>query len=122
MDVSQISIVRCRLDNGRFFGVIPSSLNECLTTEASIDQSGWAFIQDVALSMFDEGVIVILTSRYRPITKAGFKILTMRTQERFFSGIRNMYVFRLTMTGPELKGNHTSQKSVGNCKKIHSVP
>lgn len=81
VDVSQIGIVHCRLDNNdRFLEVIPSSLNECLTTEANIDQSGRAFIQDVALSMFDEGVIVILPVDTDADTKNGaFKILTMRT-------------------------------------------
>lgn len=81
VDVSQIGIVHCRLDNNdRFLEVIPSSLNECLTTEANIDQSGRAFIQDVALSMFDEGVIVILPVDTYVDTKNGvFKILTMRT-------------------------------------------
>lgn len=81
VDVSQIDIVHCRLDNNdRFLEIIPSSLNECLTTEANIDQSGRAFIQDVALSMFDEGVTVILPVDTDVDTKNGaFKILTMRT-------------------------------------------
>lgn len=81
VDVSQIDIVHCRLDNNdRFLEVIPSSLNECLTTEANIDQSGRAFIQDVALSMFDEGVVVILPIDTDIDPKSGaFKIHTMRT-------------------------------------------
>ena len=61
MDVAAITINHVRLDqNGRFLSVIDSSLNECLTTEANIDQTGRAFIQDVVMSMFDEGVVAMM--------------------------------------------------------------
>ena len=61
MDVASIAIKHCRVDkNGRYIEDIKSGLNECLTTEANIDQSGRAFIQDVVMSMFDEGAVAIV--------------------------------------------------------------
>lgn len=61
LDVSSIKIQHARLDeNERFLEVIKSGLNTCLTLEANIDQSGRAFIQDVVMSMFDEGCVAIV--------------------------------------------------------------
>lgn len=61
MDVSLIDVQHVRLDeNGRFLEVINSLLNNCLTLEANIDQTARAFIQDVVMSMFDEGSVAIV--------------------------------------------------------------
>lgn len=61
MDVASVNFMHARLDqNGRFLEEIPSKLNKCLTLEANLDQSGRAFIQDVAASMFDEGCVAIV--------------------------------------------------------------
>ncbi len=61
MDVSSIDIQHVRLDkNDRFVETIDSGLNDCLTLEANIDQTGRAFLQDVVGSMFDEGVVAIV--------------------------------------------------------------
>lgn len=61
MDVAAIGIQHVRLDdNGRFVKIINSSLNNCLTLEANVDQTGRAFIQDVVLSMLDEGCVAIV--------------------------------------------------------------
>ena len=61
LDVSSINIQHCRLDeNGRFISTINSELNNCLTLEANKDQTSRAFIQDVVLSMFDEGCVAIV--------------------------------------------------------------
>lgn len=82
LDVSAISIQHVRLDeNGRFMSVIDSGLNNCLTLEANIDQTGRAFIQDVVMSMFDEGCVAIVpvdTTDDPEITGA-YDINTMRT-------------------------------------------
>lgn len=81
LDVASINIQHVRLDdNGRFTGVIESGLNNCLTLEANIDQTGRAFIQDVVMSMFDEGCVAIVpvdTDRDPEI--GSFEINTMRT-------------------------------------------
>jgi hypothetical protein len=82
MDVSSIGIKHCRIDsNGRYIEDIRSGLNECLTLEANIDQTGRAFIQDVVMSMFDEGVVAIVpvdTSTDPRMTNS-YDILSLRT-------------------------------------------
>ena len=58
LDVAAINIQHVQLDaDGRFIETIKSRLNECLTLEANIDQTHRAFIQDVVMSMFDEGCV-----------------------------------------------------------------
>ena len=82
LDVSAININHCRLDeNGRFNSIIDSNLNNCLTLEANIDQSGRAFIQDVVLSMLDEGCIAIIPvdTTFDPKVTGSYDILSMRT-------------------------------------------
>ena len=82
MDVAAIDIRHVKLDeNGRYISTMKSTLNDCLSLEANIDQTGRAFIQDVAMSMLDEGVVAIVpvdTSRDPDITDS-YDILTMRT-------------------------------------------
>ena len=57
-DVASVNIQHVRTDeNGRFADVMKSGLNDVLTTEANLDQTGRAFIRDVVMSMFDEGVV-----------------------------------------------------------------
>lgn len=61
IDCASITIQHVQLDdNGRFIEVIDSGLNNCLTLEANLDQTGRAFIQDVVQSMFDEGCVAIV--------------------------------------------------------------
>lgn len=61
MDVASIDIKHVRLDkNKRYLGDIESGLNNCLTLEANIDQTGRAFMQDVVMSLMDEGCIAIV--------------------------------------------------------------
>lgn len=61
LDVAAIDMMHVRLDdNKRFLSEINSGLNNCLTTEANIDQTGRQFIQDVVMSMMDEGVVAIV--------------------------------------------------------------
>lgn len=81
MDVASVTIQHVRLDkNGRFEETINSGLNNCLTLEANIDQTGRAFIQDIVMSMFDEGcVAVVPVDTDRDPEKGSFEIETMRT-------------------------------------------
>lgn len=61
LDVASLKIQHIRLDeNERFISVIQDGLNNCLTVEANIDQTARAFIQDVVISMFDEGSVAIV--------------------------------------------------------------
>ena len=82
IDVSNIDIKHCRLDNnGRFIEEIDSGLNNCLGLEANIDQTGRAFIQDIVMSMLDEGCVAIVPvdTTLNPKITNSYDILSMRT-------------------------------------------
>ena len=82
IDVAQIDIKHCRVDkNGRYTEDVQSGLNDCLTLEANIDQTNKAFIQDVVMSMFDEGAVAIVPvdTVSDPTVSGSFDVLTMRT-------------------------------------------
>lgn len=82
LDVAALNIKHCRLDeNDRFVSVIDSKLNQCLSLEANLDQTSRAFMQDVVMSMFDEGVVAIVPTdtSFDPKTTGGYDILSMRT-------------------------------------------
>ena len=81
LDVASVSIQHVRLDeNGRFLESINSGLNNCLTLEANIDQTSRSFIQDVVISMFDEGCVAIVpVDTSSDPEKGSFEIETMRT-------------------------------------------
>lgn len=82
LDVASIGINHCRIDaNGRFIENINSTLNICLNVEANIDQTGRAFMQDVVMSMLDEGCVAIVPvdTDLDPADTTSYKILSMRT-------------------------------------------
>jgi len=82
LDASSVSIQHVRLDeNNRFLSVIDSGLNNCLTVEANLDQTGRAFIQDVVMSMLDEGCVAIVPveTTLNPEITGSYDILSMRT-------------------------------------------
>ena len=82
VDVAAIDIKHCRIDaNGRYIKDINSGLNNCLTLEANIDQSGRAFVRDAVMSMFDEGVVAIVPvdTTSDPTITDSYDIQTMRT-------------------------------------------
>lgn len=82
IDAAAISIKHVRLDeNDRYVETIMSGLNDCLNIEANIDQTGRAFLQDVYMSIFDEGCIAIVpvTTSINPKLTSSYDILSMRT-------------------------------------------
>lgn len=82
LDVAAINIQHVQLDdNDRFVKVVDSGLNNCLTMEANIDQTGRAFIQDVVMSMLDEGCVAIVPvdTTLNPLVTGSYDINTMRT-------------------------------------------
>ena len=84
MDVAAINIQHSRLDkNDRFIEIIDSGLNNCLTLEANVDQTGRAFLQDVAMSLMDEGVVALvpIDTSFNPNITGSYDILTMRVGE-----------------------------------------
>lgn len=81
LDVAAIDIQHVQLDaEGRFCDVVQSGLNNCLSTEANLDQTGRAFIQDAVMSMMDEGCIAIVPvdTDDDPDDTTGYQILSMR--------------------------------------------
>lgn len=81
IDVSQIAIQHVRVDeNNRFKETINSGLNECLTLNANMDQTGRALIQDLVLSMFDEGSVAVVPvdTTVDPYKTNSYDILSMR--------------------------------------------
>lgn len=61
MDVAAIDIRHIKLDEqGRYSSDVNDGLNECLNLSANLDQTGRALIQDIVISMFDEGVVAVL--------------------------------------------------------------
>lgn len=84
LDVAAIDIRHVQLDaEGQFCDVVQSGLNNCLSTEANLDQTGRAFIQDAVMSMIDEGCIAIVPvdtddDPDDPDDTTGYQILSMR--------------------------------------------
>lgn len=81
LDVAALNVQHVRLDeNGRFLSVIDDGLNNCLTLEANIDQTARSFIQDVVVSMFDEGSVTIVPvdTTTDPNVSGSYDIQSMR--------------------------------------------
>lgn len=81
LDVAALKIQHVRLDeNERFISVIQDGLNNCLTVEANVDQTARAFIQDVVISMFDEGSVAIVPvdTTTNPNITGSYDIQSMR--------------------------------------------
>lgn len=83
LDVAATSIEHVKMDeNKKFQNEINSGLNNCLNLEANIDQTGRAFLQDVVLSMIDEGCVALVpidTVGTDPTISASYDIESMRT-------------------------------------------
>ena len=81
LDVAAIDIQHVRLDaNGRYIETIDSGLNNCLTLEANLDQTGRAFIQDAVMSMMDDGCVALVPvdTDINPAITDSYKILSIR--------------------------------------------
>lgn len=81
MDVASIDIKHVRVDeNGRYLETINDTLNQCLTVEANIDQTGRQLLHDAVLTMFEEGCIAIVPvdTSFDPFNSDSYEILSMR--------------------------------------------
>ena len=81
LDAAAVEIKHVRLDeNGRYMETIDSGINRCLNEEANIDQTGRAFIQDVVMSMLDEGCVAIVPvdTTFNPNVTNSYDIQSMR--------------------------------------------
>lgn len=82
IDASAIPIKHVRVNqNGIYQEEISSSLNECLTVSANLDQTGREFIMDCVLSMLDEGCVAIVPveTTVNPMKNNAFDVISMRT-------------------------------------------
>ena len=80
LDVSGIDIRHVKVDgNDRYVSIVDSDLNNCLSVEANKDQTARLFIQDVVISMCDEGCVAIvpIDTSINP-AKSSYDISTMR--------------------------------------------
>ena len=82
IDVASVDIKHIRVDteNGQYQEDIDSGINNCLTVEANIDQASRMFIQDIAMTLFDNGVaaIVPVDTTLNPLETGGYDVSTMR--------------------------------------------
>ena len=82
LDAASVNFSHARTDeNGNYVETIKSGLNNCLSLDANTDQTGAAFMKDVIMSMFDEGVVAIVPTDtdLDPDLTGGYDILKLRT-------------------------------------------
>ena len=82
IDVASLRFNCVQLDeNKRYKNIIYNSLNECLTVEANQDQTGRQLIQDIVISLLDEGCVAVVPveTDVDPNSSDSYKILSMRT-------------------------------------------
>lgn len=82
VDTAAVKIIHARLDdNNRYSSTIGSDLNTCLTISANKDQTGRAFIQDLVMSLLDEGCVAVVPvdTDVDPDNTDSYKILSLRT-------------------------------------------
>lgn len=82
LDCADTRIEHVRLDDkGRYIETLDTGLNNCLTLEANKDQSAWSLVEDIVLSMFDEGDVAVLPVKtdINPKNTSSFEILALRT-------------------------------------------
>lgn len=82
IDVAGVRLMHAKKnDNDQYVDTIYSTLNKCLNLSANIDQTGRAFIQDLVMSMFDEGVVAVVPT-YTDVDirhNDSFKVYELRT-------------------------------------------
>lgn len=81
IDVASVDVRHVRTDEqNRYLMDIDSGLNNCLTIEANIDQAARAFRQDIAMTLFDKGVVALVPvdTTINPEKTGGYDILTLR--------------------------------------------
>lgn len=82
LDVASLDIKHVLLDdtNERFKEVVDDSLNQCLTLNANKDQIAQSFIQDIVLTLFDEGSVAIIPvdTNINPKVSDSYDIESMR--------------------------------------------
>ncbi len=81
IDVASVDIKHIKIDdNGRYLSDVDSGINSCLSYQSNKDQTARAFIQDIVMSMFDEGCVAVIPidTSINPTKTSSYDILTMR--------------------------------------------
>ena len=81
VDVASVNILHARVDsNGNYVDTIKDSLNDCLTLEANIDQTGQAFFIDLASTMLSGGCVaaVPIETSIDPNISSSYEIQSIR--------------------------------------------
>lgn len=81
IDAAAMKLRHVRVDgDGYFLSEVDSTLNRCLSDDANLDQSGRAFVQDMIMSMLDEGCVAIVPvdTDYDPYMRGSYDILSLR--------------------------------------------
>lgn len=84
VDVAAVNIRHVRIDqNDRFLETIDSGLNNCLSLDANIDQTGRALLQDAAHTLCEKGAIAIVAvdTSSNPNLTGAFEVQTLRIGE-----------------------------------------
>lgn len=81
IDVAGVDIRVSRVDGEeRYLSTIDSGINTCLSLEANKDQTGRQLIQDIVMSMFDEGCVAVvpIDTNIDPKDSSSYDILSLR--------------------------------------------
>lgn len=81
LDVAAVGLHHCKVDkNNRFVEDVRSGLNDVLTLEANKDQTARAFIQDIVMTLIDEGCVAIVPvdTMGNPFLTDSYEVLSMR--------------------------------------------
>lgn len=81
IDVSMVRMEHIkRNEDGGYCATIHDGLNNILTLEANLDQNGIQFMQDIVMSMFDEGAIAVVPTytTLNPNLTQGYDIISAR--------------------------------------------
>lgn len=82
VDCAMVTLEQVLLDeNDRYTETVKSGLTNCLTLDANLDQTGFAFKIDAFMSLFDEGVVAIVPvdTTGDPYLSSTYDINTLRT-------------------------------------------
>lgn len=81
VDVSKIGIrhVRCDYDN-TYMEDLTTGLNDCLTVAPNVDQTPRSFVQDLCLTILEEGVAAIVPTEYSssPVGSNAYDVYSLR--------------------------------------------
>ena len=81
VDVAKISIrhVRCEIDK-TYIEDLPTGLNDCLTVAPNMDQTPRSFMQDLCLTILEEGVAAIVPTDYSkaPVGTNSYDVYNLR--------------------------------------------